>query len=97
MFGQILIGFSQPFFLSIPTRYSDMWFSGQAHTTVTAVASLANPLGGALGELIDPIWAPISSQIPDMVLYVSIIVCLIFRSSGPGNLGLSSCFSLAYT
>ena len=36
--------------------------------------SLANPFGGALAELIDPFWAGNPSDIPNMVLYVAIIV-----------------------
>lgn len=83
MLGQILIGFSQPFVLTAPTRYSDIWFTGQGRTSATAVASLANPLGGALGQLIGPILATDSAQIPNLVLYVSIIVSpLISLSDG---------------
>lgn len=74
MLGQILIGFSQPFVLTAPTRYSDIWFTGQGRTSATAVASLANPLGGALGQLIGPLLATDPEQIPNLVLYVSIIV-----------------------
>ncbi len=73
MFGQILIGLAQPFVLSAPTRYSDLWFSDRGRVTATAVASLANPFGAALGQLIDPFWATDSSSIPDMVLYIAII------------------------
>ncbi|KAK1139687.1 hypothetical protein N8T08_000556 [Aspergillus melleus] len=73
MFGQILIGFAQPFCLSAPTRYSDLWFSDQGRTSATALATLANPLGAALGQLIDSFWAEEASEIPDMVLYISVI------------------------
>ena len=75
MFGQILIGFAQPFVLAAPTRYSDVWFSNQGRTSATAAASLANPLGGALGQLIGPMMATKKEEVPNMVLYVSIIVC----------------------
>lgn len=74
MFGQILIGLAQPFCLSAPTRYSDLWFSDQGRISATAVATLANPLGAALGQLIDSFWATTPKQVPDMVLYISIIV-----------------------
>jgi hypothetical protein len=74
MFGQIMIGFAQPFCLCAPTRYSDLWFSDRGRTSATAVASLANPLGAALGQLIGSEWATKSSEIPNMVLYISIIV-----------------------
>ena len=73
VFGQILIGFAQPFVLAAPTRYSNLWFSDSGRVTATAVASLANPLGAALGQLIGPLWATDKSGIPDMVLYTSIL------------------------
>jgi FLVCR family MFS transporter 7 len=73
MFGQIIIGFAQPFVLSAPTRYSNLWFSDNGRVSATAVASLANPLGAALGQLVGPFWATDTSSIPSMVLYTSII------------------------
>ena len=73
MVGQLLIGFAQPFVLSSPTSYSNVWFSDAGRTSATAVASLANAFGAALGQLIDPFWADRPSQIPNMVLYISII------------------------
>lgn len=79
MFGQILIGFAQPFVLSAPTRYSDIWFTPSGRVSATAIASLANPFGGALGQLINPFLASKASDVPNMVLYVAIIstVCSI--------------------
>lgn len=71
--GQIIIGFSQPFVLCAPTRYSHLWFSDKGRVSATAVASLANPLGGALGQLIGPVWGTDTSGIPNMVLYTAII------------------------
>ncbi|KAL2823922.1 major facilitator superfamily domain-containing protein [Aspergillus cavernicola] len=73
MFGQILIGLAQPFCLSAPTRYSDLWFSDRGRTSATAVATLANPLGAALGQLINSLWATEPDEVPDMVLYLSIM------------------------
>ncbi|KAJ4371443.1 hypothetical protein N0V83_004660 [Neocucurbitaria cava] len=72
MFGQILIGFAQPFVLAAPTRYSDMWFTERGRVGATALASLANPFGGALAQLIDPFLG----SIPQMVLIVSIIATI---------------------
>ena len=74
MFGQILIGFSQPFVLTAPTRYSDLWFTDRGRTSATAIATLANPFGGALGQLIGPEMATETGKVADMVLYVAIIV-----------------------
>ncbi|KYK55036.1 Major Facilitator Superfamily protein [Drechmeria coniospora] len=73
MVGEILIGFAQPFVLAAPTRYSDLWFTNRGRVAATAVASLANPLGGALGQLINPLWVQNPADISRMVLYVSII------------------------
>lgn len=73
--GEILIGFAQTFTLSAPTRYSDMWFTNHGRIAATALPSLANPLGGALGQLINPFWVSDPGDISQMVLYISIIVC----------------------
>ena len=73
MVGQLIIGFAQPFVLSSPTSYSNLWFSPAGRTTATAVTSLSNPFGAALGQLISPFWADKPSEIPNMILYVSII------------------------
>ena len=77
MFGQILVGVSQPFVLAAPTRYSNLWFSDKGRVSATAIASLANPFGAALGELIGPIWAPTTGKVPDMVLYTAIMSSII--------------------
>jgi len=60
--------------LAAPTRYSELWFTEEGRISATAVASLANPLGGALGQLIDPFLCNQASDVPNMVLYVAIIV-----------------------
>lgn len=82
MFGQILIGLAQPFVLSAPPRYSDLWFTSRGRIAATAVVSLANPFGAALGQLIIPFWVNKPSDVSHMVLYMSIIVSL------PGRLSL---------
>jgi hypothetical protein len=76
MFGQLLLGLAQPFALAAPTRYSDLWFSEKGRTSATAVATLANPFGAAIGELVDSALASAPGDIPNMVLYISIIVRL---------------------
>ncbi|KAL2150794.1 hypothetical protein VTH82DRAFT_7357 [Thermothelomyces myriococcoides] len=79
MFGQILNGLAQPFVLAAPARYSDLWFTNRGRVAATAVTSLANPLGAALGQLIIPFWVNRPSEVSHMVLYVSIIssVCAV--------------------
>lgn len=74
MAGEIVIGFAQPFILAAPTRYSDLWFTTRGRVAATALASLANPLGAALGQLVNPEWVKESGDVSNMVLYVSILV-----------------------
>jgi FLVCR family MFS transporter 7 len=69
MLGQILCGLAQPFVLAAPTRYSDMWFTEGGRVAATALASLANPFGGALAQLINPLLGGMES----VVLVVSVI------------------------
>lgn len=74
MFGQILTGLAQPFVLAAPTRYSDLWFTNRGRVGATAIMSLANPFGAALGQLIVPFMVEKPSDMSQGVLYVSIIV-----------------------
>jgi len=74
MLGQILIGFAQPFVLNTPTYYSDLWFTSNARVSATALASLANPFGAAIGQLVNPSLATKASEIPQMILITALIV-----------------------
>ncbi|KAK4232478.1 major facilitator superfamily domain-containing protein [Podospora fimiseda] len=73
MFGQILTGLAQPFVLAAPSRYSDLWFTNKGRVAATALSSLANPFGAAIGQLVIPFWVSKPSEVSRMVLYVSII------------------------
>lgn len=73
MAGEIIIGFSQPFILAAPTRYSDLWFTNRGRVAATALTSLANPFGAAVGQLVTPLWVSKPGDVSNMVLYVSII------------------------
>jgi len=77
MFGQILIGFAQPFVLGAPAYYSDIWFTSRGRVTANALISLSNPLGAALGQLVDPFLVSQPSNIPSMLLYVAIITTVV--------------------
>ncbi|KAK6541315.1 hypothetical protein TWF694_008661 [Orbilia ellipsospora] len=73
MLGQIFIGFGQPFVLSAPAYFSDLWFTSKGRVTANALISLSNPLGAALGQLIDPFLVSEPGDIPNMLLYIAII------------------------
>ena len=67
MVGQMISGAGQPFFLNVPTHYSDKWFSASSRVSATALMSLANAIGAAIGQLVDPFLAPTADDIPNMV------------------------------
>ncbi|PFH57131.1 hypothetical protein XA68_15482 [Ophiocordyceps unilateralis] len=71
--GQVIVGFAQPFILAAPTRYSDIWFTERGRVAATALASLANPLGGALAQLVIPMVVKRPADVSGLVLYVAII------------------------
>jgi len=54
MVAQILGGFAQPFFQVLPAKYSETWFDLKGRTTATMVMSVANPIGGAIGQILSP-------------------------------------------
>ncbi|KAK5133799.1 hypothetical protein LTR08_007228 [Meristemomyces frigidus] len=72
MVGQVLIGIAQPFVLSAPTTYSKLWFTQNGRTTATAIATLANPLGAAVGSIVG-VYLAEASGISGLMLYTSII------------------------
>ena len=46
--GQFIAGLAQPFVLCAPVRYAELWYPPSRRVTVTALATLANPVGGAV-------------------------------------------------
>jgi MFS transporter, FLVCR family, MFS-domain-containing protein 7 len=77
MVGQLLVGLAQPFALASATSYSNLWFTPQGRTTATALISLANPFGAAIGQLISPFWVTRPAHIPRLVGFVAIISAVI--------------------
>ncbi|ODV89640.1 hypothetical protein CANCADRAFT_28534 [Tortispora caseinolytica NRRL Y-17796] len=75
MIGQILLGFAQPFVLIVPTHYSGLWFTNKSRISANALMSLSNPVGGALANLISPIFCTNPQDVPRMTLYTTIIIC----------------------
>ncbi|ETN43374.1 uncharacterized protein HMPREF1541_02533 [Cyphellophora europaea CBS 101466] len=71
--GQMIIGLAQPFALSSATSYSNLWFSPAGRTAATALISLANPFGAAIGQLISPFWVGRPEHISRLVGFVGII------------------------
>jgi FLVCR family MFS transporter 7 len=53
--GQFFSSVAQPIFQVIGPTYSESWFNLKGRTTATMIISVANPIGGALGQLISPL------------------------------------------
>lgn len=73
LIGSMLCGASQSFALNLPSHYSNLWFTEHSRVTATALMSLANPLGQAIGTLVVPFMATSPSEISTMTLYVALL------------------------
>lgn len=74
LFGHCLIAIAQPFSLILPAPYSEAWFRSESRTLVTAISSLANILGGTIGQYIITAWIQSVDQVPRGILYQSIML-----------------------
>ncbi|TCD60820.1 hypothetical protein EIP91_009489 [Steccherinum ochraceum] len=69
MAGQILGGFAQPIFQILGPKYSEVWFNIRERTTATMIMSLANPVGGAIAQILSPVFSSTRTSI----LYLGVI------------------------
>jgi len=53
--GQFFAAIAQPIFQVVGPKYSETWFDLKSRTTATMIAAIANPVGGAVGQLISPL------------------------------------------
>ncbi|RXW22995.1 hypothetical protein EST38_g2878 [Candolleomyces aberdarensis] len=56
-FGQIFAAIAQPMYQTLGTKYSETWFDMRGRTTATMIIAISNPIGGALGQLLSPMFA----------------------------------------
>lgn len=66
MLGQTFAAISQPIFQILGPVYSETWFDLKERTTATMIISIANPVGGALGQLISPM--PTDTRLSILIL-----------------------------
>lgn len=99
MFGQILIGFAQPFALSAPLHYTDLWFTSSSRVSANAIASLANPLGGAIAQLVGPGMVTKASDMPMFILVTAAVTtaCSLIAIFIPAKPPLPPCPSATIT
>lgn len=73
MLGQILIGLAQPFSLSAPAHFTNIWFTSQSRVSANAIASISNPLGGAIAQIIGPSMVSQPSDLKNFILLTSCV------------------------
>ncbi|XP_043915041.1 solute carrier family 49 member A3 isoform X2 [Protopterus annectens] len=72
MIGQTLCALAQPLVLFAPTKVAALWFPENQRTTANMLASVANPFGIMLANLLSPIIVTDKSYIPLMLGIYSI-------------------------
>jgi FLVCR family feline leukemia virus subgroup C receptor-related protein len=62
LFGQIAGGLAQPFFTNSPAKLAGEWFPVSERNLATTVASMCNPLGIALGQILPTLLVDAKAQ-----------------------------------
>ncbi|KAI0030798.1 major facilitator superfamily domain-containing protein [Vararia minispora EC-137] len=61
--GQFFSGMSQPVYQILAPKYSELWFDLNSRTTATMLVSIANPIGGAIGQILSPTFSTVRQSI----------------------------------
>lgn len=80
MLGQTLGAMAQPLVIFAPTKLTALWFPDHQRATANTVASMANPLGILLANIISPLVVRTSDQIPSLLISYAIppsVICLL--------------------
>ncbi|XP_039975893.1 solute carrier family 49 member A3 [Xiphias gladius] len=90
MLGQTLGALAQPLIIFTPTKLAALWFPDHQRATANMIASMSNPLGILLANIISPMMAQTSEQMPVLLLAYAVPSCIIcfiatvgIRSSAP--------------
>ncbi|KAI3351420.1 hypothetical protein L3Q82_020277 [Scortum barcoo] len=90
MLGQTLGALAQPLIIFTPTKLAALWFPDHQRATANMIASMSNPLGILLANIISPFVAKTSAQIPTLLVAYAVPTCIIcflatvgIRSSAP--------------
>ncbi|XP_008289945.1 solute carrier family 49 member A3 isoform X2 [Stegastes partitus] len=90
MLGQTLAAVAQPLIIFTPTKVAALWFPDHQRATANMIASMSNPLGVLLANIISPMMAETSAHIPILLLAYAVPTCIIcflatvgIRSSAP--------------
>lgn len=90
MLGQTLAALAQPLIIFTPTKVAALWFPEHQRATANMIASMSNPLGVLLANIISPMMVDTSLKIPELLLVYAVPTCIIcflatvgIRSSAP--------------
>ncbi|RUP45832.1 major facilitator superfamily domain-containing protein [Jimgerdemannia flammicorona] len=79
--GQTIAACGQPFFLNVPTKFAQSFFSDQQRALANSIGSLSDPLGSAAAMFLIPLLTPTFTTIPSMLLTTAIVSTLTSLSS----------------
>ena len=74
LIGQILTACAQPFLLYSPTKLAAFWFGPKERAFCTMLASLGNPIGLALAQLVSPNVVTETSRLRILVSHILLVV-----------------------
>ncbi|XP_051920810.1 solute carrier family 49 member A3 [Hippocampus zosterae] len=90
MLGQTVAALAQPLIIFTPTKMAALWFPDHQRATANTLASMANPLGILVANLVSPAMVHTSDQIPTLLLTYAVPACVAcflttvgIRSSAP--------------
>ncbi|KAI9442617.1 MFS general substrate transporter [Lactarius indigo] len=73
----IIIG-QQPVYQILAPKYSERWFDLKGRTTATMIISIANPIGGGLGQLLSPSFSNTRTSILALAIMSTAVVPITF-------------------
>uniref|UniRef100_UPI00358E5933 solute carrier family 49 member A3 isoform X1 n=1 Tax=Myxine glutinosa TaxID=7769 RepID=UPI00358E5933 len=100
MTGQTVAALAQPLLLFAPTKMAAVWFPENQRAIANTIASMANPLGIMLANLISPLIVHSDDQVATMLIVYAVpaligalfAICLVRRSAPlmPPSLGTAA-------
>lgn len=76
MLGQTLGALAQPLIIFTPTKQVALWFPDHQRATANTIATMSNPLGILLANIISPVIVKTSQQIPTLLFVSAIPACV---------------------
>lgn len=74
--GQTLSALAQPLIVFTPTKLAALWFPEHQRATANMLASMSNPLGLLLANLLSPLLLGFYGSIPTILMAYSVPACL---------------------